>query len=514
MLNLLFISDSPKVEQIKNMLQPVLDVTIDVVTDFDRGLKDVFEIRPTTVCIQDQIGGVAGESVARHIQMLLGSSAPAFILLHTANSKARTIKGVYEYLIDLSLSNEAVVEQLITTLKSLLGDQWERVYIKPGPVSVPPPSIAVPEELREDADRLADDFPAELETSGISAVVGTPLMAPVSKTVSEQSTSPGPTASPPPSGIHSGADESDRFQTMSDEIAELLIARSKKAAQDEGTAVPASTAVFREDPGRDDLPNPSALAGAQQLPDVSPLPAAPETSFGGTRTESPVIPASVKKDIHSYSSPAAAEFIINRYFAHAGKHSPENIMPPFDENCRSGTLFTRRSTIIALVCIACAAGGWYLFTHKTALYSLKLRLMPPSVVQPAAVSGQNQAPAPPPPIVSIPLPSFIPNEGHDFTYSVKNPGWERYVGNNTEFRVFRMSGRIQAVQVLSVSDAIIPESLVELVMKECTGSAEYLITSRTNKAGVLIESGSIKNVGEFMIYRKNGSVTAFVVSVN
>jgi len=80
MLNLLFISDSPKVEYIKSVLQPVLKVIIDVVADFDHGLKDVFEKRPGTVCIQDQIGGVTGESVARHIQMLLSTSSLTSIM--------------------------------------------------------------------------------------------------------------------------------------------------------------------------------------------------------------------------------------------------------------------------------------------------------------------------------------------------------------------------------------------------------------------------------------------------
>ena len=83
MLNLLFISDSPKVELIRKELQAVLKVMIDVVTDFDRGMKDVFEKRPATICIQDNIGNVSGESVARHVQMLLGSGAPTFILLHS-----------------------------------------------------------------------------------------------------------------------------------------------------------------------------------------------------------------------------------------------------------------------------------------------------------------------------------------------------------------------------------------------------------------------------------------------
>ena len=89
MLNLLIISNSPKALQIQKFIQPLIKAKIDVVGDFDHGLKDVFEKRPATVIIQEQIAGVTGESVARHIQMLLGASAPTFILLHKGNGKAR-----------------------------------------------------------------------------------------------------------------------------------------------------------------------------------------------------------------------------------------------------------------------------------------------------------------------------------------------------------------------------------------------------------------------------------------
>ena len=116
MVNLLFISNSSKIESIKNTLQPFLKVKIDIVGDFDYGLKDVFEKRPATVFIQDQIAGVTGESVARHIQMLLGSGAPLFIFMHDGSLKAKPIKGLFEYLIDLSL---AEVKMLPVTVRYL-----------------------------------------------------------------------------------------------------------------------------------------------------------------------------------------------------------------------------------------------------------------------------------------------------------------------------------------------------------------------------------------------------------
>jgi len=167
MLNLLIISDSPKAMYAKSVLQPVLKVVIDVVADFDLGLKNVFGKRPSTVCIQDQIGGVTGENVARHIQMLLGNSAPQFILLLTGNGKVRLIKGLYEHIVDLSQSNETVAENITNTLKSLLGDEWDKIYIPPKltPALVRS-SVILPEESQADVElsRISESVPKTVDS--------------------------------------------------------------------------------------------------------------------------------------------------------------------------------------------------------------------------------------------------------------------------------------------------------------------------------------------------------------
>ncbi|MBV5338591.1 MAG: hypothetical protein J0665_03390 [Deltaproteobacteria bacterium] len=412
MLNLLFISDNPKAEYIKSSLQPLLKVIIDVVADFDHGLKEVFEKRPTTVCIQDQIGGVTGESVARHIQMLLGNSAPTFILLHNGDGKAKAVKGVYEHLIDLSQPNEAVIESIKNTLKLLLGDQWERIYISTGrtsaSVSLP---LAASEGSRED-------------------IIGTV--------------------------------NSDRAQATNEDLAELLLVeRDRKETK----------------------------------------------SISAPVTAPPTLPA--------------AEFRINQNIHLDEEQIPEDLLLGFEENYRSESLLFRRTFVIALVCAFCAVGGWYLVKQKPQLISsLKQQFVSPSeprraaVPTPAAAPIQKPVPSPvPQPLKNPPLPAFIPKEGHDSSFALKNPGWERYVGKRNEFRVFSISGHIQALQVLAVKDASISESWLKSVLQEFAGSRKYQIISRSTKAGVRVESGRIGNTGEIMIYRKNGEVKAFVVSI-
>lgn len=533
MLNLLFISDNPKVEYVKGVLQPVLKVIIDVVTDFDHGLKDVFEKRPATVCIQDQIGGVTGESVARHIQMLLGTSAPNFILLHTGNGKAKAIKGLYEYLIDLSQSNDAVADELKNTLKLLLGDQWEKIFIPPKltPASVRL-SVAVPEESREDADKLVDDFLFDLETSGFSVADDQPPAASVPDKVNDDSTGATQFKTPLRHDVVPGTVESERAQAINDDLSELLLMVENKGGRDESSAV-ASSALY-SGAGTDVIESSKSATVALKPPssDIAESPAPTETSSSRPPLEKPVAFIPVEKEVKSspadvtlqqiQQTPPAAEFRVSQNTPTTEEHIPDDLLLEFEDNYRSESPLLRRSITVLLVCFVCVAGGWYLVKQKPELVvSLKQRLMPPEVVKqtpvtvPVETALQKPASSPvPQTVITPPLPAFIPKDGHDKSFALKNPGWERYVGKINEYRIFIASGRIMAVQVLAGKDRPISESLLKSVLQEFTGSTACQITSQSMKAGVHVENGRIQDKGEVVIYRKNGAVKAFVVSVN
>jgi len=444
-LNLLFISDSPKIELIRKELQAVLKVMIDVVTDFDRGMKDVFEKRPATICIQDNIGNVSGESVARHVQMLLGSGAPTFILLHSGNSKVKVINGVFDHLVDLSLPNDAIIEIILAILKPLLGNQWERVFIPP----MPKPNLdqaVTPEKLSHAAQqKTVQDEKSAREYAKIDI---SPDALPIIEKKDEKRVAP-------------------------------VIVKSKE---------PVETPTLK------------------------------------TALKKPAVPAPHKTDSTSVTAPPmppAEAFRISQNTPHSEETIPEDLFFAFKENYRSRSLFIRRCYVVALICIVSASGAWYLFTLKPQmLNSLKERFLPSSVAKQApkmaatVIPAQKPVPPPlPPPVAAPALPSFIPQGGVDSSFAQKNPGWKRFVGEKYDFRVFIAKGRIEALQVLSISAAI-PGSLIKSVLQEFTGISKYQILSRSIKDGVRVESGKVQDKGEIKIYRKNGSVKAFVVSVN
>lgn len=525
MLNLLLISDSPKAEHIKSVLQPMLKVIVDVVADFDHGLKDVFEKRPATVCIQDQINGVTGESVARHIQMLLGNSAPTFILLHKGDGKARVIKGVYEHLVDLSQSDDAVVENIKNTLKSLLGDQWGKVYIppKPTPSSVIS-SAEMPEESREHADKLVEEFLSDLEMPGSARVdVHPPVPSPFD-VLAEESSTPAHVETLPETDNTPLTSESEMVLSPSDEVAHLLRAVADESSRNVASGTGTTVAAGEAEVASGDLQKPLTAAEKPLSAVISRTSASPEITGRKTAPAAPAVSTLGKKEITSASTPKkapAAEFRIRQNTSPAEERIPDDLLQAFEENYRSRSKFIRNSVAVITVCIVCAGGGWYLIKNNPRLLgSLKQRTLTANGAKQAPVTAPTvppvQMPVPPPvpqAVVTSPLPSFISKDGRDSSYPVKNPGWERYVGKQAEFRVFSASGRIQALQVIAVKDAAIPVALIKTIMEELTGSSEYQITSRDTKAGVRIERGAIQDRGEVVVYRKSGAVKGLVVSV-
>ncbi len=493
MLNLLFISDSPKTESIKSELQPFLKVIIDVVTDFDSGMRDVFEKRPTVVCIQDQIGTVTGESVARHIQMLLGGGAPTFILLHTGKSKAKAVKGLYEQVIDLGRPGNVLAEEVKNTLKLLLGDKWEKIYIPPklAPVLVKP-SLFVSAESRENADKLVDDFLSDLKVSGLAVTDDQPEAT----SASDEIVGKTPRDSSLKSENDRGSAEADRAKAINDDLAELLLLESDKAWREERSAVVPAGVTAMQEAVSTEIPKPETAAVKPQHDVSATSPAAPVA-----RPQSAV-------------TPTASEFRISRNTIQEDDRIPEDILLEFEQSYRPASSGLRRGVVIAVSCVICVATVWYLVKLNPQLInSLKRRFMPVFVAKPVpapvVVPVQKPVPAPVPAV-----PAFIPKNGYDASFAVKNPGWQRYVGTGNEFRVFKTDAHIQAVQVLAVKDAPVFESLLKSVLQELAGSAEYSITSRSTKAGVQIESGTVQNKGEIIIYRKNRVIKAFVVSVN
>lgn len=535
MLNLLLISNSPKAQFLKRVLQPVLRVIIDVVPDFDRGLKDVFEKRPATVCIQDQIAGVTGESVARHIQMLLGDGAPNFILMHDGNSKVKPVTGLFDHVIDLSRTDADLAIVFQNTLKTILGEQWPKIHIKPVQEAEP---VALPVSELPQGDEKPDDSLQDFDTK---------VFIPA---VSKDSVDAVPDVPPQNTMVHNSVDE----------MLDLLLAQ----ASQEANAAPAPTniATVLENQSNsplkaveNDMEN-SAIEESvvdNHKYQVTPIQNIP---LGTSKLNSmlttadqvaesvskspPLTPASesaVPKAKSTYENSRTmtkpgvtvapttpAKFKIYRDGDSAEEPIPEDLLLAFEKNYRSRTTYMKFGLLTLSVLVVVSGAGWYFLKQNNQFWGpskqqVQLPTQPkasplPAEVQPHKTEQklpQVQAPAP---IVAPVLPTFIPQDGYDSSYAAKNAGWERYVGNKYEARVFKTGVTIKAVQIVSVKGNPLSEVFLKSVLMDLTGSSDYQVNFRETKSGVLVMRGKVAQKADIITYHKKTLLKAFVVSLN
>ena len=142
MNSIIMICDDSRIALIKEALQPLLVEKVGIVPDFDTGLKEVFEKRPQVVFIQDEIAGVRGDTVTRHIRSLLQTNSPRFIQLNHLSAVPGVPVGCGND-INLNLPREELLALFRERLEQIPGIGWRQELAEEGesvPVEHPPPA--------------------------------------------------------------------------------------------------------------------------------------------------------------------------------------------------------------------------------------------------------------------------------------------------------------------------------------------------------------------------------------
>jgi CheY-like chemotaxis protein len=187
--------------------------------------------------------------------------------------------------------------------------------------------------------------------------------------------------------------------------------------------------------------------------------------------------------------------------------------------------------LTTLVLLSCMAGGVYLFKRKPLEQpaadivkaaaptgtSTPGAAAPPVVKPPAApplpIAKEKVSEAKPAPSAVSPLPSFVTLSGRDSTYTGKAPGWERYVDAARDVRIFRVAGRIKAIQVRAAKNRVIADSFMQTALREVADTGEYKLISSERKEGFVIQRTSAGPRAKLTVYRTQPSnkISAFVV---
>jgi len=472
MINLLFISNSPRAELLRMHFQQMLKIRIDVVEDFDHGLKDVFEKRPVAVCIQEQIAGVTGESVARHIQLLLGNGAPSFVLMHEGNAKAKPVPGLFSYLVDLSGPFEAICDSLLKALQALLGEQWEIVYSAPPDVELPKPEATVTSPLADQlVDERIEEGSAVTPPQNVKLVqAANQVIEPVEVMVFEHDLPGGPAAEP--------------------HAAKTVPIPSAISTDAESLEAP--------------VPRDPLMAGKQ-----------PPAFLQQPVTERPVRP------VQQPVTPVEATVPEDSKTTNDTSVPVEELLQVFEEKYRSRKRMLRWGIGLLLLLLFGALLVWIkprgTFTNRkdaVVKQGLPTRPQQTAVVQPQ-ISAVRTTPPPVPhdaiQKVNV-LPSFISQAKADPTFSKKKPGWSRYQSARRDYRLFHADGRLRAVQVIAIDGSSISPSELKQVLRDLAGKEEYRLGRQERKEGVWLERATLPGQADLLIYRSssNGPIKAVV----
>ncbi|GFE61500.1 hypothetical protein [Geobacter sp. AOG2] len=165
MPDLLFISDNPKLEQVKALLQPMLKLEIVATADYERALKDISGHLPPVICIQDRLAGTEAGEIAGRVRAIPASKEPLFVLLHEGDSTNVPPEQPFGHVIDLNQPVEQIAEIILhVVLRPAFQLHWNEIYIphgwneivttvpgqkepEPAEANATPPKVQIPAEL-------------------------------------------------------------------------------------------------------------------------------------------------------------------------------------------------------------------------------------------------------------------------------------------------------------------------------------------------------------------------------
>ncbi|MBT1075162.1 hypothetical protein [Geobacter grbiciae] len=493
MITILFISDDTRVPDLIARVQSQLKARMRLATDFDQGLKEVFDNRPSAVFIQGDISGISGETVARHIKTLLRGDAPRIVLIHTAPLPTQGVKKWFDDAVDFSLPQAELADQFKLRLMEIAPDL--RIETNDVPTRHAGNVAAAPNVSDHPAPSPGEVEPFDWEAPGDAVPHA---------------------VQPPCQQAHSEVEGRDESDSLPD-ISQVLVGRG---AATTGPGMPSPGSELRN--VMPSIIEESATTQSTFSEQIPSTPATPSPSLTPQREAEPKPaplrqPSPLQAVESSRERTAASMADFSAEMTKEAKAAWVTIPPPDRElEGATGQRLTVWAVAIVVLLLGAMVGGALLLKGE----GNKNKSSPkPEAMQTAPT---RTSPAPAPPAKAIPLktapaalPSFIPASGKDEGFGKVHPGWERYLGKGTEYRLFRENGRLKAVQVIALRGTAVPETLVVAVVRELTGSERLgAVSSQTKKGGYLRQVGKVDGKGEVVIYRKGGGVRGVVVTLN
>lgn len=130
MVNVFMISSDERIAGLVEFFQPFFKSKIRCAADFDNGLKEVFENRPTIVFIQSEIDTVSAETVSGHIKSLLGTVSPRIVFMGDPESDALKDASCCDDWIHISDSPQQLRQDFGDLIARCFPKDWQDIHKK------------------------------------------------------------------------------------------------------------------------------------------------------------------------------------------------------------------------------------------------------------------------------------------------------------------------------------------------------------------------------------------------
>jgi hypothetical protein len=457
--DLLLITDVPRLRKIFSKLSDNRDLHLRIANNLEKGAEELTAEKPTIIFVQTHLSGLSAEIILMHLKKQLGRKRSRFVLLATpAQATSETIR-LYQGHIDTSLEDDALLNCIKNQIASLLAKGPKKTVEE-----AVLPEMAPAESLQLHTETQVEQVPA----------ITVPLQDAATNTTTYHEepslVDQGLTYAPRPrmsvySEFNSSFDSAVNDMQPSATLAEAVPEQTHTWDNNEIKTIEQASLRSKR---------------ASFLLWLAPvIIAAVVFTFLQTRRTTPTSPGSAQQ-----SAPAGSE------------RMPAPQKQPSD------------STVVP--------GKAQLPEVPKSAVGPESALSDKAVLSAIAENRGNKGQAKVPSGSSRPtaLPDFIPRYAIDRAYAKSNPGWERYRGQVTEFKVFREGNSIKAIQVIDHGGDGVPESFMKAALRQVSKNPVFVTESSEKKEGYEIQRGRVSENLKVMYYRddQGRKLRAFVLT--
>jgi len=473
--NILLITDVARLRKIFGFLADDLSVNLRVANNLEKGGEEIAADTPDLIFLQTHLSGLSPEILIMHLKKQLGSKNSRFILLAAPNQVSESILAPFQGWLDTSLDDDQLIRDLQAQIPSLASNVKE---------------VEAPAGQQNPPDDTVDHtFVAQTE----EVVVIVPAVVNVSeKKVSIVADSPATVADLP----NKDNALTEQNITYSPRPRMSVYSEFNNSFDNAVNSAPEPESFEQSSSAADDIWEPKPAKSIKTTP-----------------------VRSKRLTFLYWLAPVVIAVIVMTLFQ---QRMSRQVSPAQLNTAKSQTKVDRNASVL---------------NHMSSVASAKLILKPVS----SAINTPSKSLADPgvqandkAMIVAITesrekkntivtsrsaalltrLPNFIPRENVDKAYSEANPGWEKYISPDVEYRVYRNKDHIKAIQIIALGGVNISNALHKSILKQLLKNAHFEIESSETKEGYKVERGHIAENLKVVYYRdeKGNRLRALVLT--